>query len=157
MKSKNASNLVQVTSELTSLYELISLMEESDEIQNNVELQVKGKGDGLILLPTLKRCHKLIDEIDSDGDIFVPIHDDFDDCIEYLDKNYSIKSKWIKLPETLREKDFKKISGDLDRMIRTLIGYSRDLSLVSLKTKNKKSTKIVKGLDKKPKKITMKL
>ena len=151
MKIKNASDLVQVVYELTSLYEMITLMEENEEIENHLDLQVKGKGEGLILLPTLKRCHKMIDMIDPDGDIFVPIHDDFDDCVEYLDKNYSIKSKWLKSPENLRKEDFSKISDDLDRIIRTLIGYSKEIIIIPYKPKKhgKNSDKIVNGMDKK--------
>lgn len=151
MKSNNTSDLLQVVCELTELYELVTLLEESEEIENHIQIQVKGKGEGPVLLPTLKRCHKIIDKIDQSGDIFVPIHDDFDDCIEYLDKKYSVKSKWLKIPENLRREDFAKISDDLDRMIRTLIGYSEGVMIIpsSGQSSEKFPNKIVKNLDKK--------
>jgi len=42
--------------------------------------------------------------VDVDGTISDPIHDEFDDCIEYLEKSYSVKSRWLKLQENLRKK-----------------------------------------------------
>lgn len=149
MKTKNVSDLLQVVYELTDVYTAIIILGLHPDIEKNIAQQVKGKGNGLILLPTLKRCHKIIDEIDTQGDLFGPLHDDFTDCIEYLDQNYSIKSKWYKTPENLRKEDFDKISDYLDRMICTLIGYSKGIIFIPSKTQKKHSNKIVKDLDKK--------
>ena len=151
MKTKKASDLALVVYELTNFHNLITLAKETEENGTPITLQVKGKGQEFVLLPTLKRCHKIIDKIDPNGDIFEPIHDDFDDCVEYLNKNYSIKSKWLKLPESLRKNDFDKISNSLDRMIRTLIGYSEEMEIIPLKSKElgKKLNGITKDVDKK--------
>jgi uncharacterized protein (TIGR02391 family) len=135
VKRKYVSDIVQVACELQELYDYISLMKRDSKIREVLTLQVKGIGEKPVLLPTLKRCHKIIDEIDSHGDIFDPIHDEINECIDYLDKNYSTKSKILKLPETLRIKDFDKILDYLDRMIRILIGYSDKLIFTNSMTK----------------------
>ena len=153
MKVKDASSLVEVGCDLQQLLELVSMAQESDEIKNQINIQVKGKGDDPVILPTLKKCHKKIDLIDPDGDIFGPIHDEFNECIEYLDKNYSVKSRWLKLPESLREKDFEKISDNLDRILRTLLGYSENLTIMAINgnAQEKISKNVIKNMDKKTK------
>ena len=35
----------------------------------------------------------------------------------FFGEEYYVKSRWLKLPESLREKDFEKISNNLDRIL----------------------------------------
>ncbi len=131
MKRKSVSDLIQVACDLQELYDFISLMKRDDNIKNALEMQVKGRGEHPVLLPTLKKCHKIIDDLDSNIEIFEPLHDEMNNCIDYLNKNYSIKSKILKLPESLRPKDFDKILEHLERMIDILIGYSDKLTFTN--------------------------
>ena len=153
MAKKGISDLLQVVSDLSEILEYVYWLNESEDFRKDYGLQVKGRGDSPVLFPTLKKCHAIIDEIDDEVDLFDPIHDEFNDLIEFLDENYSVKSKWLKKPEFLREEDFRKIIDSLDNLVRTLIGYSDDLKLASSKKKNseKFSSKLVKNMDKKTK------
>ena len=101
-KETDISDLLQVACDLTELNVMITLMNEDEDVRDALDIQVKGKGDDPVLLPTLKRCHALIDDIDPDGEIFVPIHDEFDDCIDYLDEKYSVTSKFWKKKQYLK-------------------------------------------------------
>jgi len=149
---RDISDLLQVACDLTELYELITLMKDNEKVREEFEVQVKGKGKDLVLLPTLKKCHAILDDFDPEGEIFVPIHDEFDDCVTYLDENYSIKSKVWKQPETLRDEDLEKLSDWLDSIIRTLVGYSDNLTDSPSVAKGlRKISKLAKDLDKKTK------
>jgi len=144
------SDLLQVISDLTEFEVLTLLLTEEEESADFIEIQVKERGtNSSALLPSLKKCHRIIDDIDLDGEIFVPVHDEFDDLIEYLDSNYSIKSKWLKSPEFLRQKDSEKVSEALDSIIRSLIGYSNNLRFIpDLDKSDKKYSQLIKSLNK---------
>jgi len=148
-KVREFSDLLQVACDLTELLELITLMNEYKEVEEVIEVQVKGKGEDLVLLPTLKRCHEIIYDFDVEGKIFGPIHDEFDDCINYLDDNYSIRSKVWKVPENLRGEDLEKISGYLENIIRSLVGHVDNIADSPLDAKTKKKfLKLIKGMSK---------
>lgn len=153
-KEPSLSELLLVVNDLTEYYDLINFMDEYQEVRAAVDgIQVKGKGRSSALLPTLKKYHDIIDNFDSEGEFFPSIHDDFNECIEYLDGNYSIKSRWLKEPEHLRQEDFEKISNYLDNIVRSLIGYSDKLMDTSTNITGlaKISKRLVKDMDKKTK------
>jgi len=147
-KELGLSDLLQVACDLTELYELITLMRDDENVREAFDVQVKGRGEDLVLLPTLKKCHDIIDDIDVEGKIFVSLHDEFDDCVNYLDENYSIKSKWLKDPENLRDEDLEKIADYLDNIIRSLVGYADNLAFIPNLKEDKSISRLVKSLDK---------
>ena len=151
MKNIIVSDLIEIGCDLSEFLILLTLLKD-DQVGENFTVQVKGRLAGVpVLLPTLKKCHKKIDDIDVDGDMFGSIHDDMNECIDYLEENYSTKSKWLKTPEDLREEDFERIADFLDRMIRTLVENATELKIIYSKKPTKIPHQLTKKMDKKTK------
>ena len=131
MKKISVSDLMGVVCDLQELFDYIDLMKSDSKIEEVLEMQVKGRGEHPVLLPILKKCHRIIDENDSNFDIFEPLHDEMNSCIEYLEKNYSTKSRILKRPETLRTKDYDKMLEHIGRIIDILVGYSDKLTVTN--------------------------
>jgi len=153
VKSHTVDELIEITMDLTEVFELLTLMKD-ENTKDGIVLQVKGRlKDEHVLFPLIKRCHEVIDDIDSEGKIFGSLHDEMNECVDYLNKNYSIKSKWLGVPEDLREEDFQTVYGYLDRILRILLEKCEKLKITL--TNNEEKIKIpknlAKGMDKKTK------
>jgi len=119
---KKFSDFFEMINLLVTLSNLIEFLGmDKDE---KFEIQVKGKvskNEHMSILPSLKKIKENINDLFSNNNSKIElINEGIDEWIKIFEKEYSIKSRFWKLPETLREGDIKPFQDDLISWIKLL-------------------------------------
>ena len=147
MSKKQLADFFQLVEELTTLKDSLEVF--GMKGVTGYEIQVKGKGREFALIPLLKEIKKQLTTLYPSYQKVDGIKDDVGDWIDYFNANYSLKSKFLKEPEALREKDLPKLSNDVERWLDKLYRISEAQYILEKQASPLKiPVTLTKGLDK---------
>lgn len=147
LKDNTLDSFLETMNHLSIIYSGLEVLEL--ENKNEYAIEVKSKGSSGIL-SSLKLCLENINNnYQNDDPKISVISDELKDRIKFLNKNYSIKSKWLGVPETLRDEDVTSLSKDIGKWIDKLFKISGSQIVLETKKNAKKiSPALTKGLNK---------
>ncbi len=137
--TKEFSDYFETIDLLKTLFLSVQFIELKEE--DHYGIQVKGrssKDTGLTILPTLKKIQKSINDLFSNNNSKIQsVNEELNEWIDYFNKEYSMKSKFWKLPEELREDDVQSFQNDLKRWLEKLYVVSKAYE-ISINDKSQK-------------------
>ena len=133
----NLSKLFELINDLSVLstsVEFVTIINRGD-----IDLQVKSKGRGKSLINELKKIQKNLIGIFPESNSQINfIEEGINDWIEHFDEEYSIKSKILKIPENIREKDAQKFLKDIEKWLDRLYAVCESEYTLDKTSKSKK-------------------
>ena len=137
--AKEFSDYFETIDLLTTLFLSVQFVELKQK--DYYGIQVKGrssKDTGLTVLLTLKKIQKSINDLFPNTNSKIQsVDEELNEWIDYFNKEYSIKSKFWKVPEDLREDDVESFQNDLKRWLGKLYEVSKTYQ-ISINDKSQK-------------------